>query len=573
MGRVVLFSSVLALGASLAGCTGIVAGTDTAGQPSGNNHGTSGGSSTGGGSTLPGGGGSTLPGGGSAALVPGLDLMHLLNTAEYNATVQDVLGTTLQPADGTWRVGESGGFDNIASALTIDDDQYELYVDAGKAIAEDVFAAPALEAKVLTCTKADDMTCVSSIINQTGLRVFRRPLLADEVTTYGKVYTAERAQGEDHASAIKDVLWGMLSSAQFLYRMEFDNGVATKLLISGYELASRLSYFLWSSAPDDTLLAAATQLTTDATLSSAVDRLLSDPRSDRFVANFAGQWLGGRTTSTHGADATLYPMWTPDVATAAAQEMNQYFGEFLRKNLQWTDFLTADINFVNQPLAALYGIPNVTGTALTRTVYPSDNRAGFVGLVGFLAGSSVAARSSPTLRGKWLLINLMCVIPGSPPPGVPRLEDGGKHPEAGNVRDALAAHRAAPACAGCHNFLDPMGLALEQYDGIGRLRTTYPDGSAIDPSTELPPSAVFSTDTKFSGLSGTENVVATDPRFKTCVSEKLYNYGLGRDLSTEDIVNADAISKQWQAAGDLSLSKLIHGLTLANSFRSRTPAL
>ena len=118
-----------------------------------------------------------------------------------------------------------------------------------------------------------------------------------------------------------------------------------------------------------------------------------------------------------------------------------------------------------------------------------------------------------------------------------------------------------------------MGLALEQYDGIGRLRTAYPDGSAIDPSTELPPSAVFSTDTKFSGLSGTENVVATDPRFKTCVSEKLYNYGLGRDLSTEDVVNADTISKQWQAGGDLSLSKLIHGLTLANSFRSRTPAL
>jgi hypothetical protein len=559
-------SSVLALGMALAGCTGIVAGTDTAGKPSGtnNNPGSGGGGSVPGGAS---GSGSTAP------LVPGLDLMHLLNTAEYNATVQDVLGTALHPADGTWRVGESGGFDNIASALTIDDDQYGLYVDAGKAIAEDVFAAPALQAKVLTCTTADDMTCVSSIVNQTGLRVFRRPLLADEVTSYSKVYTAERAQGENHASAIKDVLWAMLSSAQFLYRIEFDNGVATKHLISGYELASRLSYFLWSSAPDDTLLAAATQLTTDATLSSTVDRLLSDPKSDRFVTNFAGQWLGGRTTSTHGSDATLYPMWTPDVAAAAAQEMNSYFGEFLKKNLQWTDFLTADINFVNQPLAALYGIPNVTGTALTRTVYPSDNRSGFVGLVGFLAGSSVAARSSPTLRGKWLLINLMCFIPGSPPPGVPRLEDGGKHPEAGNVKAALEAHRASPACAGCHNFLDPMGLALEQYDGIGRFRTTYPDGSAIDPSTELTPSVAFTVDTKFTGLSGTENVVASDPRFKTCVSEKLYNYGLGRDLSTEDVSNADTISKQWQAGGDLSLSKLIHGLVLANSFRSRTPAL
>ena len=572
MGRIVLFSSVLALGMSLAGCTGMVSGSDVAGKPSGNNNNGTGNN------TGTGGGGTGVPGGGSGSgtdepLVPGVDLMHRLNTNEYNATVQDVLGTTLHPADGTWRAETDGGFDNIAAVLGIDDDQYGLYVDAGKAVAEDVFAAPALKAKVLTCATADDMTCVSSIINATGLRVFRRPLVADEVTTYGKVYTAVRAQGEDHSSAIKDVLWSMLSSAQFLYRMEFDNGTTTKHLISGYELASRLSYFLWSSAPDDTLLAAASQLSADATIASSVDRMLTDPKSERFIENFSGQWLGGRITAVHPADKTLYPMWTPDVAAAASQEMSQFFGEFLKKNLPWTDFLKTDINFVNQPLAALYGIPNVTGTTLVRTPYTGDQRAGFLGLIGWLAGSSVAARSSPTTRGKWLLMNMLCFVPPSPPPGVPKLEDGGKHPEAGNVKDALVAHRASPACAGCHNFLDPMGLALEKYDGIGRYRTTYPNNSPIDDTTELPASAAFSTDQKFTGLDGTANVVATDPRFKTCVSEKLYLYGLGRALSTEDVSNADTVSKQWQSGGDLSLSKLIHGLTVANAFRSRTPAL
>ena len=565
-----MFSSVLALGMSLAGCTGMVAGSDTAGQPSGNNNGA--------GNTGTGGGGTGVPGGGSGAssdepLVAGVDLMHRLNTNEYNATVQDVLGTTLHPADGTWRAESDGGFDNIAAVLGIDDDQYGLYVDAGKAVAEDVFAAPALKAKVLTCTTADDMTCVSSIINQTGQRVFRRPLFADEVTTYSKVYTAVRAQGEDHASAIKDVLWSMLSSAQFLYRMEFDNGATTKHLISGYELASRLSYFLWSSAPDDTLLTAAAQLTTDATLSSSVDRMLADPKSQRFVENFSGQWLGGRITAVHPSDKTLYPMWTPDVAAAASQEMSQFFGEFVKKNLPWTDFLKTDINFVNQPLAALYGMPSVTGTTLTRTVYTADQRAGFLGLVGWLAGSSVAARSSPTTRGKWLLMNMLCFVPQSPPPGVPKLEDNNAHPEAQNVRTVLEAHRASPACASCHNFLDPMGLALEKYDGIGRYRTVYPNNSPIDDSTELIASAAFSTDQKFSGLDGTAKVVATDPRFKTCVSEKLYLYGMGRALSTQDVSNADAVSKQWQAGGDLSLGKLIHGLAVADAFRSRTPAL
>jgi hypothetical protein len=334
-----------------------------------------------------------------------------------------------------------------------------------------------------------------------------------------------------------------------------------------------LSYFLWSSAPDDMLLAAASQLTTDATLSSSVDRMLADPKAERFIENFSGQWLGARITAVHPADKTLYPMWTPDVAVAASQEMYQYFGEFLKKNLPWTDFLKTDINFVNQPLAALYGMPNVTGTTLTRTVYTADQRAGFLGLAGWLAGSSVAARSSPTTRGKWLLMNMMCFIPDSPPPGVPKLEDNGMHPEATNVRTALEAHRAAPACASCHAFLDPMGLALEKYDGIGRYRTAYPNGSPIDDSTELIASLAFTTDQKFSGLDGTSTVVANDPRFKSCVSEKLYLYSMGRALSTDDVSNADTVAKQWQAGGDLSLSKLIHGLTVANAFRSRTPAL
>ena len=561
----VTFSSVLAMGVALTGCTGLVAGSDGV-TGLGNN------GSSGAGSTGAGGAGAGASGGGAAVLVPGLSLMHRLNTAEYNATVQDVLLTTLQPATVNWRGGEIDGFDNIAAVLSLDDYQYDLYVDAAEQLATDVFASDALRARVLTCTTTDDMACVTTIINQTGLRVFRRPVVADEVAAYTKVYKASRAQGEDHTSSVKHVLWSLLSSAQFLYRMEFDNGVATKHPISGYELASRLSYFLWSSAPDDALLAAADQLTTDAALDSTVDRMLTDNKSSRFVTNFAGQWLGARNVSAHPVDQGLYAAWTPDVANAAASEMFEYFDEFLRKNLPWTDFLKTDLNFVNGPLSALYGIPGVTGSAPVRKEYADDHRAGFLSLVGFLANSSVAARSSPTLRGKWLLVNLLCAPP-LPPPKPFKLEDNGKHPESGNVRDILEAHRASPDCAGCHSVIDPFGLALEQYDGIGRFRTAYPDNSAINASTELPKSTTFPEGVHFSGLDGAADIVGSDPRFKSCVTEKLYTYGLGRSLTNQDKANSADISSKWQSAGDLSLNKLLHGLALADAFRSRTPAL
>jgi hypothetical protein len=550
------------------------------GQPGGvmNNPGGGGATGSGGaGQGIPGAGNSANPNAGAAGVLvipgaPGASLMHRLNTAEYNATVADVLGTTLQPATANWRGGEIDGFDNIASVLGVDDDQYNLYVDAAQAISNDVFASPTLQAKVLTCTTADDMTCVKNILTQTGQRVFRRPLVDAEFTAYTKVYTDARAQGVDHAGSVKQVLWSMLASAQFLYRMEFDNGVATKHPITGYELASRLSYFLWSSAPDDAMLAAANTLNTDAAISSTVDRMLADTKSARFVTNFAGQWLGARNVTAHPVDKTLYPTWTPDVASAAANEMYAYFNEFLRNNLQWTDFLKLDVNFVNAPLATFYGMPAVTGTAATRTAYTADQRQGFLGLAGFLANSSVAARSSPTLRGKWLLVNLMCAPPPPPPANVPKLEATNAHPESTNVRTVLEAHRAAPNCAVCHSLMDPFGLALEQYDGVGQFRTTYPDKSAIDPSTSLPPSSSFPNGIMFSGLGGAETAVGTDPRFKACIAQKLYTYGLGRSLSTDDVANATVISQNWQAGGDLSISKLVHGLALAEAFRDRTPS-
>ena len=193
-------------------------------------------------------------------------------------------------------------------------------------------------------------------------------------------------------------------------------------------------------------------------------------------------------------------------------------------------------------------------------------------LIGFLTVSSVDRRSSPTIRGKWVLVNLLCSPPPPPPADVPKLEAGNSNPETTNVRAVLEAHRSAAACSACHSVMDPFGLALEQYDGVGMFRTAYPDGSAIDPSTELPKSSSFPEGLTFSGLKGAEDTVSNDPRFKTCISEKLYTYGLGRSLSSEDKANAATISKNWQT-GELSINKLLHGLATSEAFRNRTPAL
>ncbi len=565
-------SSALMLSVALGGCTGMVSGTDLAGAGPGAMNG-AGASAVGASGNGSGGAPVGAGGAGSIPTTPGLDLMHRLNTTEYNATVKDVLGTQLQPGTSDWRGGVVAGFDNIAAVLGVDNAQYERYVDAAEAISEDVFANADLKAKVLTCTTADDMACVKTIVQQTGLKVFRRPLTDAEVASYSKLYTTTRAQGQDHAGSVKHVLWSLLVSAQFLYRTEFDEAATARHNVTGYELASRLSYLLWSSAPDDALLSAAPQLVSDAAITTQVDRMLADTtKSARFVQNFAGQWLGGRQVVGHAVDKDAYPKWSPDIASAAADEIYSYFDEFLRKDLPWSDFLKKDVNFVNAPLAGLYGIPGVTGTTAQRVEFSTDNRGGFLSLLGFMAISSVADRSSPTMRGKWMLSFLLCSPPSPPPGNIPPL--GGSDPASTakkNVRQVLEAHRAAPGCKACHSLLDPLGLALEQYDGIGQFRTMYPDGSAIDATAELPPSDAFPKGVKFAGMDGAVQTITSDPRFQTCITEKLYTFGLGRELSSEDHENVASISKSWQTSGALTVKQLLRNLGTSAAFRSRVP--
>lgn len=512
-----------------------------------------------------GGGGGGGNGGDPPAIDPGTKTIHRLNSAEYNATVADILGTKLQPANASWLRAEADGFDNIAVVQDIDQPQYQRYFDTAELIAEDVFANASTKARVVTCASEDPL-CVQSIISATGRRLFRRPLTSDEVATYNKVYTAARGLNEDHEGGIKQVVRALLSSAEFLYRIEFDPNPTspTKHPVAPFELASRLSYFLWSSAPDDALLDAAADnsLTQDAKLRATVERMLADPvKSGRFVENFAGQWLGARKLPEHPADATLFPQWSPQLASSLTQEMYLYFTEFLTGNRQWVDFMTADINFVDANVAQLYGVAAGAGPGFQKMEIKTDKRVGFTGLGGFLALSSLGDRTSPTLRGKWILRNLLCTDPPPPPNNVvPDLAASGFDPKQ-NVRQALEEHRKDPFCAACHAAFDPMGISLEQFDAIGRFRTTYSDGTTIDPSAEL-------AGIKFSGLEGLADVISKNAGFSTCVSEVLFKYGLGRTIDDTDRPYLRLIQAEWQK-GAPTLHNLVMSLVLADTFRYR----
>jgi hypothetical protein len=507
-----------------------------------------------------------VPGGGPGAHYPagtnpGRSEMHRLNTKEYNASVADVLGTKLQPGNANWRGGEVDGFDNMASVLGVDETQYSLYLDAAEALATEFFMSSPLKSKFVTCAATDDTACVQSFVNKAGLHLFRRPLRPAEVTTYGKVYTAARAQGQDHEGSLKHVLWAQLASAEFLYRMEFPKGNAARTL-DGFELASRLSYFLWTSAPDDGLLesAAANKLTTDAEIDAAVERMLEDAKSARFVEAFAGQWLGARAVASHPVAPDRFPSWNEAMATAAMNEVYAYFDDFLKSDRSWMEFLTTDVNFVNGALAPLYGIPNVTTMTTTRVTHTADERKGFLGLAGFLAVSSMDRRTSPSLRGKWVLGNLLCTEPPPPPKDVPKLDLAGQDLDNGNIIQILEQHRVRADCAGCHALFDPFGQALEKYDAIGQYRTTYKDGSQIDTSTDL-------AGVPFDGITGAAEIVTQQPGFSSCIAHKLFTYSLGRPPAGDDNAWIEGIEQQWKT-GDLSIRRLIKSLALSTPFRN-----
>jgi len=508
-------------------------------------------------------------------LDPGTKGMHRLNAAEYNNTVADVLGTTLQPANSGWRGGELAGFDNIASVLGVDEAQYERYFDAAQSLATEVMASDKLRGRFVSC-ELSEPACVTASIERAGLLLLRRPLGPDERQTYQRLYDGARAVGDDPLAAFTLVLQALLSSADFLFRVEHDPDPTSTAAhpLAPFELASRLSYFLWSSAPDKELLDVASSgtLLESKVLSATIDRMLGDAKAERFVTNFAGQWLGAREVLSQ----PVFFQWSKETAQAASHEILLYFSDFLRSGRSWFEFPQADINFVDGPLADFYGMPSDhldVGT-FERVEYHGDKRAGYLGLAGFLVVTSLDRRTSPSRRGRWIAGNLLCKEPPPPPPNVPMLD--GEPTGAGgasatfDVRKRLEDHQRNPNCAGCHALFDAYGLALEHYSALGLYRPNYEDGTAIDTSVTLPASTSHPEGTPVDGLEGLSAAIAADPRLGACLARKLLTYGLGRPMTASDDPHLQQAVAQWLEPGQTpSVGRLIHALVSTPAFLAR----
>lgn len=373
--------------------------------------------------------------------------------------------------------------------------------------------------------------CATKILSSLARRAYRRPLTAADVTPLVRLFAAARKEGGSFEAGIETALRAILVSPSFLFRIERSpNGSAPGSIhrITDLELASRLSFFLWSSIPDEELLSLAEAGKLRPVLAKQVGRMLADRKSRALVENFAGQWLHLRNIPSWRPDPDKYPQFDDSLRHAFQRETELFFEHIIRNDRPVTEFLNAEYTFLNERLAKHYGIADVRGPWFRQVALKGGERGGIVTHGSVLTVTSYPTRTSPVLRGKWILDNVLGAPPPPPPPDIPDLADSAVI-SAKDLRVALEKHRASPACSSCHALLDPLGFALENYDATGKFRATE-GGSAIDSSGALPGGGTFS------GAAGLKSVLMErSDQFVDALSEKLLIYALGRGLEHYDL--------------------------------------
>jgi hypothetical protein len=385
-----------------------------------------------------------------------------------------------------------------------------------------------------------------------------------------RFYRAGSNKG-DFEAGIQLALTRLLTGPDFLFRVErepADVAPATVYRINGFELASRLSFFLWSSIPDEQLLdpGTRTRLTEPAILEEQVYRMLSDTRSRALVKNFAAQWLYLRNLRDVAVDPIAFPEFDENLRDAFQQETELFIESQLRDDRSVLDLLTANYTFINERLARHYGIRNIYGNDFRRVTFGADERGGLLSQGSVLTVTSYPTRTSPVLRGKWVLENILGTPPPPPPPNVADLPDRGRGGQPASVRERLEQHRKNPACAGCHASMDPLGFALENFDLVGRWRLADENGDPINASGVLP------SGRELSGWVALRRFLQSEPeQFVRTVTEKLLTYALGRQLESYDQPAIRKIIRDAKAS-DYRWSAIILGVVKSAPFQKRRSA-
>jgi len=409
--------------------------------------------------------------------------------------------------------------------------------------------------------------CAKRILATVARRAWRGPVKDSELQVPLRFYREAREQA-GFEDGIEKALRAVLMSPRFLFRIEQDPaGIAprTPYALSDLDLASRLSFFIWSSIPDDELLDAAIQgsLKQPAVLEKEVRRMLFDPRSESLVNNFAEQWLYLRNLTSASPDARLFPDFDDNLRQAFRRETEMFFESIMREDRNVLDLLRANYTFVNERLAKHYGIPNIYGSRFRRVTFDEGSvRGGLLGQGSVLTVSSYANRTSPVIRGKWVLSNILGSPPPPPPPNVPPLKEAADTGKVLTMRERMAEHRANPACAGCHKLMDPIGFSLENYDAVGRWRTTE-GGVPVDTAGGLPDGSTFT------GAAGLRQALLRNPElFVTTAAEKLLTYALGRGVEENDAPAVRGIVRAARS-NDYRFSSLVLGIVNSTPFQMR----
>jgi len=428
--------------------------------------------------------------------------------------------------------------------------------------------------RIFTCRpehRSDEDACAKKILSAVARRAYRRPVTDKDVQGILSFFTSGRRDG-DFDAGIQFALERILADPSFLFRVERDPekvAPGTAYRISPLELASRLSFFLWSSIPDDELLDLATRgkLAEPAILEQQVRRMLNDRRSRALVDNFVGQWLLARNVRGWSPDPDLYSDFDEKLREGFQLETELFVDSQLREDKSVPELLSANYTYMNERLARHYEVPNVYGDYFRRVTFPKDSpRGGLLGQGGLLMVTSYPNRTSPVLRGKWVLDSLLGTPPPPPPPNVPGLKERGANGKPASVRERLEEHRSNAVCASCHSQMDPLGFALENFDAIGQWRTKGEGGAPIDAAAALP------NGTTFSGPNGLRSMLLSrQDQFVNAMTEKLMAYALGRALEYYDLPTVRRITRE-SAAGGYRWSAIISGIVKSPAFLERMSA-
>ncbi len=503
--------------------------------------------------------------GGDAA--PGASPIRRLSAWEYDNTIRDLLGDDSHPAAAFPQEGGSG-FDNNADVAGVTRLMAQKYLDASEGIAS---RAVADLGTLLPCDPAagEERACIEQWVEGFGLRAWRRPLTADERAAMLGLFDEVRAS-EDLPSATSLVLQAFLQSPHFLYRVELgipgEQGTAA-VRLSDYEMASRLSYFLWGSMPDDALLdaAAAGGLSTTDDVQAQARRMLDDPKARRMVEHFHEQWLGTIRLATLEKDTAVFPAWSPEISDKQVQEALAFVDHvFFTGEGTLDELLTAPYTFVDAELAEFYGLPAPGGAGMQKVEAAGGiELSGILSLGGVLSAYALADTTDPIKRGLFVREHLLCQIPPPPPDVIPELPP--VDPDA-TTRERFEQHRADPACAACHALFDPIGFGFENYDAVGRWRTTEND-LPIDASGELTAADVAGT---FEGVQELGGKLAQSEDVAQCVTRQWFRFAYGRLESEElDACNMDTLTTTFAESGH-DLRELLVALTQTDAFMFRT---